>query len=53
LIVISSTARPPGHRAADVVTTPAVRIDGAAQWSIDRQVAFRIGIAGPSMCAKP
>ncbi len=45
----SSTARPPGHRATDVVTTPVARTDGAAQWSIDRQVAFSTGMAGPSM----
>src|ERR1019366_4939613 len=52
-MVTSSTVRPSGQLAAEVVTTPAVLITGAAQWPVPRQEALRAGMAGPSMCARP
>jgi hypothetical protein len=52
-MVISSTARPAGQVAADVVITPAVLMTGAAQWSMRRQEALTAGMAGPSMWATP
>src|ERR1700719_554110 len=50
---MSSTVRPTGQRAVEVVTTPAVLTTGAAQWSMWRQETLSAGIAGPSMCAMP
>jgi hypothetical protein len=52
-MVTSSTARPCGHAATEVVTVPATVTDGCPQWSVARQVATRSGTGGPSMCAVP
>src|SRR5689334_2866092 len=52
-MVISSTARPAGQEAVEVVTVPAVIATGTAQWSMARQRALRDGTEGPSMCATP
>ena len=46
--MISSTVRPDGQAAIDVVTWPAVVIAGGAQCSIWRQVALSAGMPGPS-----
>ena len=43
-MVISSTARPAGQEAVEVMTVPAVLAAGAAQWSTARQRALMDGI---------
>jgi hypothetical protein len=44
--LMSSTVRPAGQLAAEVVATPAVLVTGAAQWSMPRQVALSARMAG-------
>ncbi len=46
-MVISSTARPSGPGAIDVVTGARVVTAGGAQPSVARQVALTVGTAGP------